>query len=55
MIESVKAFFYPAYMTRKQKIAEIRRKDKELSEKIAKQFDELDQALDCKKCKKSSQ
>jgi cytochrome c-type biogenesis protein CcmH/NrfF len=55
MIESVKALFYPAYMARKQKIKLIREKDRQLSEKLAKQFEELDQALECNKCTKQSQ
>ena len=55
MIEAMKSWFFPDSMSRKEKIERIRQRDKEISEKMAIQLEELEDAIESRKCKKSSQ
>jgi hypothetical protein len=55
VIETIKGWFLPEGLTKREKIALIREQDAQLSEEISKQFEELERALDRKReCKKSS-
>lgn len=54
MIEAIKLWFYPEGLSRKEKIDRIRQRDREISEAISKQVEELETALQRKQCTKLS-